>query len=78
MTPDQFHHCLRTIGWSLRGLADRLDINEHATRRWGQGRQSIPQNVAEWLERLAGAHLLAPLPVGWERQEQVREADNAA
>lgn len=65
MTPTRLRECLATIGWSQRGLADRLGLEETRTRRWASGRYPIPENVAQWLERLSSAHDAARLPEGW-------------
>jgi ribosome-binding protein aMBF1 (putative translation factor) len=62
MTPTRFRACLESIGWTQRGLADRLGLHETRTRRWASGRYEVPQNVADWLERLARCHDKAGLP----------------
>jgi plasmid maintenance system antidote protein VapI len=56
MTPARYHECLRLIGWTQRGLADRLSVHETRARRWGNGQYPIPDDVAERLERLAAVH----------------------
>jgi len=62
MTPDRFDECLTVIGWSLRGVADRLGVHETRPRRWSAGRYPVPADVAKWLERLAAAHEKNPPP----------------
>lgn len=66
MTPDRFRECLNMIGWSMRGVAERLRVHETLVRQWwATGRKPIPDEVAAWLEALARAHGRHPLPVGW-------------
>ena len=73
VTPDRLRECLSSIGWSQRALAERLGLHETRTRRWASGRYPIPENVADWLERLAAVHDGADLPEGWPvEQESVR------
>ena len=62
MTPERFSECLETIGWTQRGLAARLEIDEHQTRRWASGRYPVPGPVATWLERLTRTHERNPAP----------------
>jgi len=64
MTPKRFDTCLTAIGWSLRYLADQLQIHETRARRWKTGEYEIPPQVAEWLEALAAAHRKLPPPSG--------------
>lgn len=66
MTPTEYRAALESIGWTQRGLAERLGIHETRTRRWATGQYKIPPNVAEWLQRLAAAHEAAPWPEGWD------------
>jgi len=66
MTPDRFRECLAAIGWSQRGMARQLGIHETRPRRWASGRYSIPEDVADWLERLAKTHEKEPTgPIPW-------------
>jgi ribosome-binding protein aMBF1 (putative translation factor) len=65
MTPDRFRACLQSIGWTQRGLADRLAIHETRVRRWAAGQYEIPADVATWLERLTAVHARHPLPDQW-------------
>jgi ribosome-binding protein aMBF1 (putative translation factor) len=67
VTPARFQHCRQTIGWTLRGLADRLSVHETKPRRWERGVYPIPDDVAGWLERLTEAHEANPPPR--ERQQ---------
>jgi ribosome-binding protein aMBF1 (putative translation factor) len=61
MTPDQFRACLDLIGWSQRGLAARLQMDERQVRRWAAG-ADIPRPIAAWLEDLALFHERHPAP----------------
>jgi DNA-binding transcriptional regulator YdaS (Cro superfamily) len=65
MTPRAFRAALSTIGWTQRGLADRLGVHETRVRRWVSGVYPIPENVAEWLQRLATEVEKHPLPIRW-------------
>jgi len=61
MTPTRFRACVHIIGWSLRQLAELLDVDPRQVRRWAAG-ATIPQPIAEWLECLAGFHVSHPPP----------------
>jgi transcriptional regulator with XRE-family HTH domain len=62
MTPDRFRACLIAIGWTQRGLASLLQMDERQVRRWASG-ATIPSGIAEWLETLARQHEKHPPPV---------------
>jgi hypothetical protein len=68
MSPDRFRECLDAIGWTQRGLAARLDMNERQVRRWATG-ATIPDDIAAWLDRLANYHQRNPAPVGTRKGE---------
>lgn len=61
MTPDRLRYCLDAIGWSQRGLAGWIGIDDRQVRRWAAG-ATIPPPVAAWLERLAACHDRNPPP----------------
>jgi transcriptional regulator with XRE-family HTH domain len=63
MTPERFQECLDHIGWSLRSLADRLGMGATTMRRWAEGTYPVPQDVAQWLQKLAVAHERNPAPI---------------
>lgn len=67
MSPDRLRTILDALGWSPRGLADRLGINPLLARRWASGRVAIPLNVGVWLDFIVGGIETAPLPHGWEK-----------
>jgi hypothetical protein len=48
MTSEQLSECLRTLGWSARELARRVNRGERLIRRMCEGREEIPDNLADW------------------------------
>jgi hypothetical protein len=62
MSPERLQECLDIIGWSARGLADRLGLHFMRSRRWVTGDYPVPPDVAAWLERLAETHERNPPP----------------
>ncbi|MGI4796934.1 MAG: hypothetical protein ACRYG8_23360 [Janthinobacterium lividum] len=70
MTPARLIECLTILGWSTTILAHQLDCREELTRRWRAGKQgySIPDGVADWIERRAAAALADPAPAEWKRR----------
>lgn len=62
MTPARFYQCLDAIGWSVRGIADRLCVPPARSQRWAEGKYPVPPEVAKWLERLATTHERNPPP----------------
>jgi hypothetical protein len=71
MTPERFRACLDELGWSGRGLAALLRIDERQVRRWASGEYAVPPATAAWLERLARFHEANPPP---SREATVRTA----
>jgi len=69
MTPSRLRECLDALGWSQRGLADKLGVHETRVRRMARGSFPVPAEVAAWLETLAAVHLAHPAPDGWERED---------
>lgn len=61
MTPQTLRRALAIIGWSQRGLADLLDVDERQVRRWATG-ATVPPAIAAWLTRLADFHEINPPP----------------
>ncbi len=78
MTPTEYSECLNLIGWTQRGLAERLGVHETRTRRWASGKYSIPANVAAWLDRLAAAHTKHPLPNEWRPENKSPMTQNSS
>jgi ribosome-binding protein aMBF1 (putative translation factor) len=68
VTPDAFRAALDTIGWSQRGLADRLSCDDRMVRRWASGELTVPPSIARWLARLARCHAANPAPDDWRRR----------
>lgn len=73
MTPERFRDRLEKIGWTYRGLADRLAVHETRVRRWASGMIPIPPNLGAWLERIHYYHMTHPLPEKWEDSKKVAE-----
>lgn len=63
MTPDQLRAALHDLHWSQRGLAAILRKDERQVRRWATGDAQIPEDVANWMERVARAMRENPPPV---------------
>lgn len=63
MTPTERRACLERIGWSQRGLAERLGWDEGTVRRWMRGGGEAPAAVDAWLGRLARFHAANPPPM---------------
>ena len=72
MTTDHFRECLDLIGWTQRGLAARLKMDERQVRRWAAGAE-IPDNIATWLERLGRFHQQNPPPARAHRAAQLAD-----
>lgn len=52
MTPTRFRECLNALHWTQRKLARILGQPEGLVRQWARGSRPIPQDVAEWLQKL--------------------------
>lgn len=62
MTPTDRRAALATIGWTQRGLADRLCWDEGTVRRWMREGGEAPAAVDAWLTGLAAFHDAHPPP----------------
>jgi transcriptional regulator with XRE-family HTH domain len=62
MTPSERRAALEAIGWTQRGLADRLGWDEGTVRRWMRGNGEAPADVDQWLAELAVFHRAHPAP----------------
>jgi transcriptional regulator with XRE-family HTH domain len=62
MTPTERRAALQSIGWSQRGLADRLGWDEGTVRRWMRDGGEAPAEVDRWLAALARFHDQHPAP----------------
>ena len=62
MTPKQFTAAVEQIGWTLRGVADRLELPPTRISRWAAGEVPVPDAVAQWLKTLASTHKQNPAP----------------
>ena len=66
MTGEQLSECLRTLGWSARELARRVNRGERLIRRMCEGREEIPDNLADWVRQLSEIMARQPhLPKNW-------------
>ena len=74
MTPSRLRQCLEALGWSQRGLADKLGVHETRARRWARGSLEVPPEVAEWLDKLALTHEAHPMPIGWPRPQDATKS----
>ena len=66
MTPAAFRAAVERLGWSYRGLADMVQIDERQVRRWAAG-NAIPPHIAAWIERAVAE--LAPLQAAIDSAE---------
>jgi transcriptional regulator with XRE-family HTH domain len=62
VTPTERRAALRSIGWTQRGLADRLGWDEGTVRRWMRDGGEAPPDVDRWLAALARFHDQHPAP----------------
>lgn len=51
MTRLEYLAALRTLGWTVRGLARLLDLPPSTVQSWTRPGCRVPPNVAAWLER---------------------------
>jgi plasmid maintenance system antidote protein VapI len=56
MTHDEFLSTLKTLGWTVRGLARILGRPEGTVTNWRKPEYSVPADVAAWLRRRLRAH----------------------
>jgi ribosome-binding protein aMBF1 (putative translation factor) len=68
VTPYAFREALDMIGWSLRGLADRLSCDDRMVRRWASGEMTVPPSIARWLTTLQRCHARNQAPDDWRRR----------
>lgn len=52
MTPTRLRECLETLDWTQRGFARLINWSEGTVRQWARGAMPIPQEIADWLEKL--------------------------
>jgi transcriptional regulator with XRE-family HTH domain len=62
MSPTERRESLQAIGWTQRGLADRLGWDEGTVRRWMRVGGEAPADVDQWLAGLAEFHRQHPPP----------------
>jgi uncharacterized protein YlzI (FlbEa/FlbD family) len=52
MTPERLRECLDTLRWWAPEMAEAMGANPRTTARWISGKNPIPDNVGEWIEKL--------------------------
>jgi plasmid maintenance system antidote protein VapI len=62
MTPLRLRECLYLLGWSQAHLAKIIDVQPRRVRRWADDDEPVPENVADWLEKLGAFHQQNPPP----------------
>ena len=62
MTGPELARCLDTLGWSLRGLAERTGYTRMSVHRMASGQRPIEPQLATWLRQAAGWHERHPVP----------------
>jgi hypothetical protein len=62
MTGYRFRECLARLGWLSGTLAKMMNLMPGQTRAWSGSREPVPDEVAEWLERLVAFHERNPPP----------------
>jgi DNA-binding transcriptional regulator YdaS (Cro superfamily) len=53
MTGAELNDALDAIGWSQSELARRLGVIKPRVQTWVSGRVTVPQEVADWVARVA-------------------------
>jgi ribosome-binding protein aMBF1 (putative translation factor) len=66
MTPDALADAMRTLGWGVPDLAQRVPCSVRAVRRWLAGSAPIPDAVARWVADLAQRAAQGPDGAGGE------------
>jgi hypothetical protein len=72
MTPDRFRECLDLLNWSGRSLAALLQVDERQVRRWASGDYAIPQQIADWLDRMGRLHEANPPPANRRQATHIK------
>lgn len=62
MTSTQFRARLEALGWTQRGLAERMGVAHNTVHRWALDQARVPDDVAQWLNDLAQYLQLHPPP----------------
>jgi hypothetical protein len=63
MTPALRRRWLATLAWSQHTLAELLEVDPRAVRRWFAPGGVAPPQIDAWLERRAAAMAADPPPV---------------
>jgi hypothetical protein len=62
MTPLRLRECLHLLGRSQANLAKIINVPPRWVRRWADDDEPVPENVADWLEKLVAFHQQNPPP----------------
>ncbi|WP_018237155.1 hypothetical protein [Ensifer sp. BR816] len=62
MTPERFTACLASLRWTAIDLTSALQCQLSWVEAMESGQAEIPDDLAAWLERLAGCHEAAGVP----------------
>ncbi len=54
MDTDELKKTLRSLGWSQRELARRLEVDHVTVNRWSTGRLLVPGYAAAYLRAMEG------------------------
>jgi ribosome-binding protein aMBF1 (putative translation factor) len=68
MTPDRFRDIVTKLEGepmllSYTSLARMLEYDARLVRRWAAGKEAVPNDVGEWLEKLAAFLEANPPPI---------------
>ena len=77
MTPFRFRACLRYLRWGLSDAAKAMNVKPIQARRWSSGKEPLPAEFAEWLERLVAFHEQNPAPV-LRKEQQISALSRSA
>jgi hypothetical protein len=62
LTPERFNECLSLLRWSQLDLAAALECDVFLTNAWSNGIETIPVDIAAWLDKLGKVHAKAGVP----------------
>ena len=66
LTPERFNECLKLLRWSQLDLAAALECDVFLVNAWANEIESIPDDIALWLDKLAKAHAKAGIPQNYK------------
>jgi hypothetical protein len=72
MTAAVFRQSIEGLGWGWRTVARILDCDQRLVRRWMSGVYPVPDQVADWVERVLqardGEAARIPPPGPWKKE----------